>query len=173
LATDYTSEGLPLWISVFFTNWKGRKEEDVGKPYEIRIHANPKDLRFCPVHWLMEHWRLRTGDARDPTAPILKEMSSTTWRKKLQVLFHSFRRSGAMWAKRCGADLFVIKNVGRWETVKHMMKYVAEGRLKIEDALTANNGVDPIFEFWPFSTATMRCTLEVTEDVLRALGHQF
>jgi hypothetical protein len=130
----------------------------------------------------MEHWRLRTGNGGDPTEPILKSMTSETWRLKLQNLFdligedgssHSLRRAAAMWAHRCGADLFVIKNVGRWETIKHVMVYIAEGRLLIREALTKNNGVDPIFEFWPFSTETMQCTLEVTEDVLRTLGHQF
>ena len=179
---DYTLDGIPLWIQVGMTKWKSRKRGKTAE-YQIRIYANPRDLRFCPVHWLLEHWKLNNrADERAPEAPILKAMSSTTWRLKLQNLFglighegssHSVRRSAAMWAARCGASLYVIKNIGRWEAVKHVLIYVAEGRQESVTKMKDNDGVDPIWAFWPFNRDAMVSTLEIGDTMLAALNSDY
>ena len=176
----FMADGTPLWIQVDWTHWKGRKKGQRGA-YPIKIHANPKNTRFCPVHWLLEHWSLRNDNdgSKDGTAPILDKIGSETWREWLKQLFlsvglhsyssHSLRRSAAMWASRCGATLYVIKNVGRWETVEQMLLYVAEGRLMMLRAIKENGGVDPVWSFWSFSIDTMVGTLECDARLMEAL----
>jgi len=180
--TDYTADGIPLWIQVGMTKWKSRKGGRSAE-YQIRIYSNPRDLRFCAVHWLLEHWKLQNrADERGPRAPILRAMSSTTWRLKLHNLFglinlegssHSVRRSAAMWAARCGASLYVIKNIGRWESVDHVLVYVAEGRQESVKKIKDNDGVDPIWAFWPFNRDAMVSTLEIGDKLLAALNSDY
>jgi hypothetical protein len=179
-SVGYMPDGTPLWIQVDWMMWKGRKKGKKGK-YPMKIHANPKNTRYCPVHWLLEHWNMRTdlSGAKDEKAPILDELKSEAWRNTLKNLFglcgltcfssHSLRRSAAMWASRCGATLYVIKNVGRWETVEQMLLYVAEGKMMVLRAMKENGGVDPVWEFWSFSIDTMVGTLECDGKLMEAL----
>jgi len=74
-----------------------------------------------------------------------------------------------MWASRCGSTLYVIKNVGRWETVEQMLLYVAEGKLRASAAVKANGGVDPVLRFWSFSMDTMVGTIECDAKLMQAL----
>ena len=165
----YTLDGMPLWIEVKWLDWKGRNLAKNSEPYSIRVIANPKDLRFCPVHWLIEHWSLRGRAEHDEHSTIVAKISSENWRKKLTRLFkiigrdgssHSLRRAAAQWAARCGAGLNVIKNVGRWESTEHLLSYVAEGRMELEKQERDNDGIDPIFDFWGFSEDAMVSTID-------------
>jgi hypothetical protein len=180
---DYTDDGIPSWIELTWMDWKSRPVNKKGSPYLIRLYHNPKSLNFCPVHWLYTHWVLRKPADRDiEGAPIFTPMDSRTYQKALRQLFkgagveceacssHSVRRSAAQWAGRCGANIVTIKNVGRWETLLNLLRYVSDGvqvhTMAMQDS---TSGVDPIFEFYPFNVKTAVSSIESTATELCAM----
>jgi hypothetical protein len=89
----------------------------------------------------------------------------TTWRRRLSIVMIpsitiasfviitrtlsfgtiSWTPRAAQWAARCGrADINVIRDVGMWVEVKHLMEYIAEGRA-FHARMMQDHDVDPIF----------------------------
>lgn len=48
------------------------------------------------------------------------------------------------WARRSGADLFVIEAVGRWETYMSLKLYINDADKRGQLAKDENNGIDPL-----------------------------
>jgi hypothetical protein len=126
-AQDYLEDGSPRYVTVGMTGWKGRtkKCKRHKRIYYIRIYGNPKNLRYCVVHWVTKHWEVeRQCTGTFPTGPIIRKLTERSFQSQLRKVFenaglahcssHTLRRTAAQWARRCQADLFVIKNVGRW-----------------------------------------------------------
>lgn len=172
-----TEDGLPLWISLVWHDWKGRPEKYQKAAYTIRLHMNPQDFRFDPIHWLVQHWALR--GTMDENEPILSKLTATSYQNSLVTIFdqldvkisctsHSIRRSATMWAARCGANFAVIRNVGRWESLKHMLTYLSEGNLLAQQQ-KKDFGRDPILDFWVFNPDTEVSGMDTTEHQLWAM----
>jgi hypothetical protein len=176
---EWTEDGIPSWIELTWTGWKGRPASQKKAPYLIRLYHNPKSLCFCPVHWVLTHWSMR-DDLGNDGAAIFEKMSADTYQKNVVLLFnaagfqgcssHSVRRSAAQWAGRCGANVNTIKNIGRWLCLMHCQKYTAEG-VQLHDLLMRDTrgGADPIFEFYPFNSRTAVSSIEATATELRAM----
>jgi hypothetical protein len=126
----------------------------------------------------MKFWTLR-GEYEE-LDPILKTLTAATYQRHISHLFdlagldgssHSIRRMAAQWAARCGADIGIIRNVGRWQSLEHVYTYLAEGKqmhtLMIRDS---SEGVDPIFAFWAFSFNTEVSAMESTGAQLLAMA---
>ena len=103
---DWLEDGTPAWIDLTRTDWKSRPKNHKKAPYHIRIYHNPKNLRFCPVTWLLQHWSLRSEAELDTVgAAIFQKSTKTQYSSALKVLFtaigkshystHSIRRSAA------------------------------------------------------------------------------
>jgi hypothetical protein len=167
---NYREDGLPLYIILGWKDWKGRPKKHKKRRYRIRLCSNPQDLRYCPVFWLFRLWKLQSDKpgfslAEFKKGPILPKETPKTYRKNLKILFelagvphfssHSFRRSGAQWATRCGLDCHFIKDIGRWADLSQVEKYVAEG-IAFQQQRLDELGVetDPILEFWIFNAKT-------------------
>jgi hypothetical protein len=73
---------------------------------------------------------------------------------------HSIRCSAAQWARRCGTDITVVRNVGRWVDLKNLFLYIAEGEKISRDKHRRNNGQDPVCDFWMFDTDTQYDTMD-------------
>ena len=82
---------------------------------------------------------------------------------------HSVHRAAAQWAGRCGADLYVVKNVGRWSSFDNLAIYVSEGVQLNKKMLRDFRGKDPIFDFYPFNAGTAVSSMESTATELRAM----
>jgi hypothetical protein len=170
---DFTPDGIPRYVEVCFTDWKGRPDwSKTQQPnYRIRLYANTKDLRYCPVHWLFKHWSLRkeNGDILE-SGPILDHVSSAKNMTDLKKLFraaglgdcssHSIRRSASQWARRCGADIVVIRNMGRWVGYANLFAYIAEAEKISRHKRRCNNGRDPVWDFWMFDTDSQYDTMD-------------
>jgi hypothetical protein len=168
---DYFPDGLPRFIVLVWKDWKGRPSwhKTQCPEYRIRLYANPQDLRYCPVHWVFKEWSLRSKDGEPLTGPIIQSVTSTNFMKDLKQLFmaagltpcssHSIRRSAAQWARRCGADLSVIRNIGRWVEYSNLLLYIAEAEKISREKRRNNNGRDPLWDFWMFDTDTQWDTM--------------
>jgi hypothetical protein len=171
-STGYLPDGNPAWIQVVWKDWKSRPLRYKKAPHKIKIHANPLDLRFCPLHWLQLSWSFRK-DLDEENAPVYFPLTSGQYQRQLINLFnhtganivpssHSLRRSAAQWAARCGADINIIRNVGRWETLQHLIGYIAEGHELSTLKVIENNGTDPIFNFWCFHFGSQVTSMNTT-----------
>ena len=167
----YFEDGSPMWVEVSMTDWKCRQPDKKGQRYKLRICANTRDCRFCAVHSLCEHWMVRGRKGAGDDEPILPKIASATWRRHLRKLFgmvglvctsHSIRHTAAQWAARCGAPLYIVKNVGRWATIKCMLNYMADG---VDEHTTAmrDYGEDKLKEWYPFNANTMVSRIEMTQ----------
>ena len=103
------------------------------------------------------------------SGPMVKSRSENCWYKDLVKLFsacgldhssHSIQGSAAQWARRCDADLVVIRSVGRWVSFKSVMYYIAEGEKISRGLLCENNNVDPVLSIWLFDTDSMWDTMD-------------
>jgi hypothetical protein len=170
---DLTPIGQPKFLVVKFRDWKGRPiwSKNQKPKYRLRLYHNPLDLRFCPLHWLFKHWALRSQRSAPLTkGPIIESLSAHTFMTDLKSLFkgaglptcssHSIRRSAAQWARRCGADIVVIRNVGRWVDLRNLLAYIAEAEMISRDRRRRNNGVDPVRNVWFFDTDTQCDTMD-------------
>ena len=166
---DYLPDGIPRWLIVTFLDWKSRPvwHKTQIPRYKIRIYANHVDTRFCPIHWLIHHWDIENL----VSGPIVQARNEDQYRNDLKSLFnsvgfdytsHSVRRSAAQWARRCGADLVVIRNVGRWVSYTSLLYYIAEAEQAARAAMRKNNnsGIDPVIYYWIFDTDTMINTMD-------------
>jgi hypothetical protein len=167
---NYREDGLPLWIVLVWTDWKGRPVRHGKSPYKVRVCANPANARYCPITWLLRTLSMRRDKQGMTTAeflngPILPPVTAATYRNHLKAMFrlagvpqyssHSFRRSGAQWAARCGLDVNMIKDIGRWCDLAMVERYIAEGTAYAQqrmDDLGATT--DPVLEFWIFDQRT-------------------
>jgi hypothetical protein len=161
----YYECGLPNHIIIKWRNWKGRKLRK-GVPYAVRLCANPINPKYCPVTWLLRHWAIDWKNGVSLTeGPILPPIHTRTHQEQMKGLFrlvgkphfssHSFRRSGAQWAARCGLDTLAIKDIGRWQSLANVERYMAEGvaytKRRLEELGTTT---DPIVQFWVFDERT-------------------
>ena len=176
LAQDVLADGTPAYIELIWYNWKWRPKKYRKAPYKIRLHANPIDQNYCPVHWLMLHWSLR-GDY-EGTEPILESLTAKTYQSHVSEIFllcglngssHSVRRMAAQWASRCGADMSVVRDVGRWSSLEIMLKYLSEGR-QMHKGKIRDEGNDPIFNFWVFNFGTQVSSMDTTAQQLLAMA---
>lgn len=160
----YRPDGLPMFITLVWRDWKGRSGKKEKTPYRVRLCANPLNAIYCPVFWLLK--TLDIMKKKDPNkwkdGPILPSIGSKTYQKHLKKLFqlagvpqyssHSFRRSGAQWAARCGVEMADIKDIGRWMSYTNLEKYVAEGRRYNEERMNESGcDEDPIIYFWMYN----------------------
>ena len=64
---------------------------------------------------------------------------------------HSIRKSAAVWAARCGAEEYQIREAGRWNSGDTYMIYVKSGKAMSSLAATRKDGaIDPIRRVWVF-----------------------
>lgn len=70
LECDFGRDGLPERIKLTMFNWKGRVH---SSDWDMYLHRNRLDIRFCPVFWLLT-W-LRLSDIR--SGPILCELDES------------------------------------------------------------------------------------------------
>jgi hypothetical protein len=184
---DWYDDGTPVFIQLIWTDWKARPRKQRRSPYSIRLFSNPLDMRFCPVHWLMEFWELhdhrrengleKLGDIDDP---ILANIVHTTYKLHCKALFdgvqldctpHSIRRTGAQWASQCGINLQVIRDVGRWTDIKNMFIYVAEGRQKHnKKRAESSTSEDGVFNIWVFNAKTADSSMPMSAEMLYSLA---
>jgi len=82
-------------------------------------------------HLATPDWSLRSEAELDTVgAAIFQKSTKTQYSSALKVLFtaigkshystHLIRRSAAMWAGQCGADMLCIRNLGRWVSIKNL-----------------------------------------------------
>jgi hypothetical protein len=126
---DYMAENIPKsLIMLVFKNWKDVQNGTKCRFQTIRFASASTHNMFCvcPVYWLFqEHWSLRWP--KKEIHSLLDRLLSTilhtsTWGSK--TLFksaglgtcssHSVRWSTTQWARRCGADILAIQNIGLW-----------------------------------------------------------
>ena len=164
---NFLPDGMPRWVEICLLDWKSRPtwHKNANPRYKIRIYANHIDLRFCPLHWLLVHWEIE--DLK--SGPFVIHKLEDQYRLDLKNLFtacgfdyssHSVRRSAAQWARRCGADLVNIRNVGRWVSFKSLLFYIAEAEKQARIAMRNNNNIDPVIYYWIFDTDTMIDTMD-------------
>lgn len=149
--------------------------------YGACLSANPLDARFCPVHWLLQTLaigRERAGDDIDGwlNGPVIPKQSAKTYNEQLKKLFkaagvpkyssHSFRRSGAMFAGRCGVDITDVRDIGRWVTLRHVGRYITEGKSRHDQLLVEHGGDDPIYKFWVYNKLAKLDGMEMTSEML-------
>jgi hypothetical protein len=169
-ASGYFADGTPKYLRLGFRKWKHKPrwlKMKQGEVYYIRLYANPQNLMYCPVHWLFEHWRLRFKGGT-PTGPIVSGKCEKTWGNDMKKVFekaglkytsHSCRRGAAQWAYRCCDDLEVVKNVGRWVSLENLSYYISEAKKIAEEKMEANNGRDPVLDFWRFDARSQYSTI--------------
>ena len=191
--SHWLSNGMPAFLQVELLDWKGRPARKKGVPHRLRIMCNPLDFRFCPVFWVLEHLNGRT-DLDDPLALLFTPVSASTYRKQFGDLLdrsvteeacvaagvdpsladfvssHSVRRTAAQWAARCGTNLITVRDVGRWETLEHLAKYVSMGAEDHQQAKRLAGGADPIYLFWVFDSMTKVDTMDSSGFQNRALA---
>jgi hypothetical protein len=116
------TENIPKSLVLVFKDWKGCPEwhKKQIQNYRAHLYFNPKDLWFCPVFWLFQHWWSLGAKNRDPltTGPMIELSSSDIYIRDLEILFksaglekfsnHSVHQSAAQWARRCGVGVVVI-----------------------------------------------------------------
>jgi len=173
-ARDWTEDGIPINIILVFTDWKGRPAVRRGTPYKVRLYHNPLDFRWCPIHWLLYDWSIRCDVPGFEDGPILPPISATTYQGHLKLVFHkigvdcsshSIRRTGAQLAARCGCDLDVIRDIGRWVCVNHVADYLAEGRA-FRHRMMQEHDEDPISKVWVFNPLTALSSMSMSASQL-------
>lgn len=138
--------GLPHWIRLTWTNWKSRNPSYEHSPYPIKFHCNriENQARFDIVYLLLD-WMdfLDSNDRYDDDKKIF-DVTADTYEQHLKDVFdrayeitgddkwleyssHSVRYSGTLWARMCGADLHIMKRVGRWAALEVLLHYMADG----------------------------------------------
>lgn len=137
---------LPDWIRLVWLNWKRRNDSHVGSPYPIRLTCSniENEARFDIVTLLLDWFNfLYENKMLDEAKPIF-DISCEAYKLHLKDLFnyaavitgddkwksyssHSIRYSGTLWARICGANLHIMKTVGRWSDLKMLLKYIADG----------------------------------------------
>jgi hypothetical protein len=172
----YREDGMPMFITLVSTDWKGRPRKHRKKPYRIRLWMNPLHAEYCPITWLLKALSINQPDVsatlleKDTynNGPIFIKMSSVTYQKYLKDLFqaaripghtsHSVRRSAAHWAAQCGLDVLEIKDIGRWQALTHLERYVSEGKQYHEQRVSLR-GFDPVVGFWVLNHKTHLSTM--------------
>lgn len=143
---EYGECNMPDWIRLTWLNWKLRKISYKGSPYPIRFHCSniENEARFDIVFLLLDWFDyLHENGMANDDKPIfdvkcesykghLKDMFDhahviTGDKKWLRYSSHSVRYSATLWAKMCGANLHIMKTVGRWSDLKILLKYMADG----------------------------------------------
>jgi integrase len=165
-AKNYCEDGMPKFIILGMRDWKSRSPKCIRQQevYKLRLQMNPLSLDYCPVHWITLHWELRARKGKQLTGPIIKKLQDKTFKKNLKKLFvvagipscsgHSIRRTAAQWARRSGADLFTILNVGRWTSLENLRLYLKEADKIGAAKMDANDQRDPLLDFWVFNSKT-------------------
>ena len=98
-------------------------------------------------------------------------LSYENWREICKMFFdragvsgattHSIRKSAAVWAARCGAEEYQIREAGRWNTGDTYMVYVKSGKSIASLAATRSDGsVDPIRRVWVFHPTVFLATMK-------------
>lgn len=178
--SDWAADGLPKYVEVAYTNWKGRNKNKKGQKYYLRLWRNPLANELFPVYWLMLHLTLsgrRRGAIFGPctaqSSDAEREKASKNLQTRLKSLFtyfsqevdaalgdctsHSLRRSGASWMARCGAQPWQIRCVGRWRSIEQVVAYVQDGQFQASLA-AGSDGVatDDIWNVLPWKAACWR-----------------
>ena len=70
---------------------------------------------------------------------------------------HSIRKSAAVWAARCGAEEYQIREAGRWNSGDTYTVYVKSGKVVADLAASRKNGsIDPIRKIWVFHPTVLK-----------------
>lgn len=155
----YDIDGLPKCIHIPWRDWKHRK--DIRQKYFVTIYRNYTDPRFCPVFWLMYMLTLRKKRGDRMVGKLFPYKDSNLFQRRLKTLFkkaglnkcssHSVRRTAGQWAIRCGVDLKVLVDVGRWIDFNEARRYVGQGQSAHRDAVHDSvDGKDPVGRVWFF-----------------------
>ena len=73
---------------------------------------------------------------------------------------HSIRKSAAVWAARCGAEDYQIKEAGRWNSGDTYTLYIKSGKSLAALAATRLDGsIDPIRRIWVFHPTVFLATI--------------
>jgi hypothetical protein len=174
----YREDGMPMYITLTWTDWKGRPTKHRRRPYQIRLWHNPLHAQYCPVTWLLKAIAINKPSGENPSqelidefinGPVLFKMTTRLYQKYLRALFkasglvghtsHSVRRSAAHWAAQCGLDVLEIKDIGRWISLHNLQKYVSEGKRYHEQRVLLS-AKDPILSFWVLDRNTHCSTME-------------
>ena len=142
----FTGSTLPHWIRLVWRNWKSRNIRFVDAQYPIRFHSNTieNQARFDIVYLLLDWFNyLETNGLADDDKKIF-DITAATYEQHVKIVFdrayeitgdekwleyssHSIRYSGTLWARMCGADLHIVKRVGRWAALEILLQYMADG----------------------------------------------
>ena len=163
---------MPGHVTLVWKNWKRRPKQFIGKPHPIRFHCNSIEGKaHLDIVYLLGDWiqHLIVNGEYDDKKPLF-DVTSDTYQTHVKDIFdyafeitddekwldyssHSVRYSAVMWARQCGADLQIIRRVGRWASLEILMGYMGEGE---QDMRIANllDGIQKIIVFKTVSDAT-------------------
>ena len=138
-------------------------------PIWCRTDPSSKEILLCVNE---ADFKLANGqmckvylDANNNNVGFSYELLSATFKRIFKLAGYStlslyvFRKTGAKWAARCGAQSWEIKNTGRWcRTSRHFDKYIEQG--VIEKTMKTQNGhVDPIRNVWVYRPTSLHETI--------------
>lgn len=147
---------LPHWIRLTWRNWKSRPESYAESAYPVRFTCNriENQARFDIVYLLLDWFNYldKNEDEVDDDDKKIFDVSASTYEQHVKDVFdrvyentgdekwleyssHSIRYSGTLWARMCGADLHIMKRVGRWAALQMLLKYMADGDREATSAI--------------------------------------
>ena len=144
-------------------------------PIWCRTDPSSKEILLCVNE---ADFKLANGqmckvylDANNNNVGFSYELLSATFKRIFKLAGYStlslyvFRKTGAKWAARCGAQSWEIKNTGRWcRTSRHFDKYIEQG--VIEKTMKTQNGhVDPIRNVWVYRPTSLHETINPFIDI--------
>ena len=179
-SAGYSKDGLPKYLILVLHKWKHRSGD--MRPYKILIRRNMLDVKYCPIYWILALAKTRKHYGLEAKGKIFtwqfpcgnkpKEYSQK-YRRSIKRLFviasknpgyeylaacssHSIRRSAALWANRSKLSRATIMDIGRWNDLMTLFKYLDQGEaeiraLQIEDP----NWEDPICRVWVCETIVL------------------
>ena len=173
----FDADGMPKYLVFVLHNWKHRSGEMY--PYKILVHRNYLDAKHCPIFWTLSLANTRRFYGEELKGKMLTwqfpcgnkpKRYSERYRRAIKRLFciaskepgyeylaecssHSVRRSAANWANRSKVDRSMIMDVGRWNDLTTLFKYLMQGNAEIRRYQIENsNWEDPICRIWVFET---------------------
>ena len=173
----YDDDGLPRYLIFVMHHWKHRSGDTY--PYKILIRRNRLDAKYCPIFWVLALAKTRKFYGLELKEKVFTwqfscgnkpKRYSEKYRRAIKRLFiiaskepgfehlakcssHSIRRSGALWANRSKVGRPMIMDIGRWNDLTTLFKYLSQGNADIRRFQVENsNWEDPICRIWVCQT---------------------
>lgn len=173
----FDADGLPKYLVFVMHNWKHRSGDMY--PYKILVRRNYLDAKYCPIFWVLSLAKTRKFYGESLRGKIFTwqfpcgdkpKRYSERYRRAIKRLFiiaskepgfeylaecssHSIRRSAALWANRSKIDRSMIMDIGRWNDLTTLFKYLVQGNAEIRAYQIENpNWEDPICRVWVCKT---------------------